>query len=133
VFCLQPGFSIYLERRQELLPQAGRGTFISGGATPTLTSKQTEVEFTNKLRSVVIYLMTGLAIANMTTSQGHYEGRLWLWPEHNLFITVLWRACNLTAFIHSSTGPVVDPFASRHEGPGFNPQGGTCVKPGFSC
>ncbi len=24
----------------------------------------------------------------------------------------LWRACNLTAFIHSSTGPVVHPFAS---------------------
>jgi hypothetical protein len=43
----------------------------------------------------------------------------------------LWRTCNLTA--HSSTGPVVHPFASRHEGPGFNPQGGTYVKPGFSC
>jgi hypothetical protein len=28
---------------------------------------------------------------------------------------------------------MVHPFASRHEGPGFNPQGGTCVKPGFSC
>ncbi len=36
---------------------------------------------------------------------------------------LLWRACNLTAFIHSSTGPVVHPFASWHEGPGFNPQG----------
>ncbi len=36
----------------------------------------------------------------------------------------LWRACNLTAFITSSTGPVVHPFASGHEGPGFNPQGG---------
>jgi hypothetical protein len=36
------------------------------------------------------------------------------------------RACNLIAFIHSSTGPVVHPFASRHEGHGFNPQGGTC-------
>ncbi len=35
----------------------------------------------------------------------------------------LWRACNLTAFIYSSTGPVVHPFASRHEGPRFNPQG----------
>jgi hypothetical protein len=45
----------------------------------------------------------------------------------------LWRACNLTSFIHSSTGPVVHPFASRQEGPGFNPQGGTYVKPGFSC
>ncbi len=33
------------------------------------------------------------------------------------------RAGNLTAFIHSSTGPVVQPFASRHEGPRFNPQG----------
>jgi hypothetical protein len=46
----------------------------------------------------------------------------------------LWRACNLIAFIHSSTGPcVVHPFASHHEGPEFNPQGGTYVKPGFSC
>jgi hypothetical protein len=45
----------------------------------------------------------------------------------------LWRACILTAFIHSSTGPVVHPFASHHEAPGFNPQGGTYVKPGFSC
>ncbi len=38
------------------------------------------------------------------------------------------RACNLTAFIHSSTGPVVHPFASCHEGPGFNPKGGAYVK-----
>jgi hypothetical protein len=38
-------------------------------------------------------------------------------------------ACNLTAFTHSSTGPVVHPFASRREGPRFNPQGGTYVKP----
>ncbi len=45
----------------------------------------------------------------------------------------LWRACNLPAFIHSSTGQVVHPFASRHEGPGFNPQGGTYVEPGFFC
>ncbi len=43
------------------------------------------------------------------------------------------RACNLTALIHSSTGPVVHPFASRHEGPGFNPQGGTYLEPGISC
>jgi hypothetical protein len=43
----------------------------------------------------------------------------------------LWRACNLTAFIHSSTGPVVHPFASCHEGPRFKPKGGTYVKPGF--
>jgi hypothetical protein len=42
----------------------------------------------------------------------------------------LWRACNLTAFIHS---PVVHLFASRRGGPGFNPEGGTYVKPGFSC
>jgi hypothetical protein len=39
----------------------------------------------------------------------------------------LWRACNLTAFTQCLTGPVAYPFASRHEGPGFNPQGGTCV------
>jgi hypothetical protein len=45
----------------------------------------------------------------------------------------LWRACNLTAFTHSSTGKVVHPFASHHEGPKFNPQGGTYVKLGFSC
>ncbi len=45
----------------------------------------------------------------------------------------LCRACNLTAFIHSSTGPVVHPFASCHERPGFNPQGGTYVKPGLFC
>jgi hypothetical protein len=44
----------------------------------------------------------------------------------------LWRACNLTAFIHSLTGPVDYPFASHHEGP-VNPQRGTYVKPGFSC
>ncbi len=43
------------------------------------------------------------------------------------------RSCNLTAFIHSSTGPVVPPFASCHEGPGFNFQGGNYVKLGFSC
>jgi hypothetical protein len=42
---------------------------------------------------------------------------------HDIKIVILWRACILTAFIHSSTGPVVHPFASRHEGPGFNPQG----------
>ncbi len=45
----------------------------------------------------------------------------------------LWRACNLPAFIHSLTGPVGQRFASRHEGPGFNPQGGIYMKPGFSC
>jgi hypothetical protein len=39
---------------------------------------------------------------------------------------ILWRACNLTVFIHSSTGPVVHPFASSHEGPGFNPRGYLC-------
>jgi hypothetical protein len=27
--------------------------------------------------------------------------------------------------------PVIHPFASRREGPGFNPQEGTYVKPGF--
>jgi hypothetical protein len=45
----------------------------------------------------------------------------------------LWRAYKLTAFINSSSGPVVHPFASRHEGLQFNPQGGTYVKMGFSC
>ncbi len=39
---------------------------------------------------------------------------------------LLWllRTCNLNAYIHSSTGPVVYSCASRHEGLGFNPQGG---------
>jgi hypothetical protein len=45
----------------------------------------------------------------------------------------LWRACNLTALIPCLTGPVDHTFASRHEGPRFNPEGGTYVKPGFSC
>jgi hypothetical protein len=45
----------------------------------------------------------------------------------------LWRACNLTVFIKSLTGPVGQPFASRHEGPRFSYQGGTYVQPGFSC
>ncbi len=39
----------------------------------------------------------------------------------------LWRACSLTTFTHSSTGPVVLTFASHHEGSGFYPQGGTYV------
>jgi hypothetical protein len=50
----------------------------------------------------------------------------------DMAIQLLWRACNLTAFTHSSTGPVAHPSASPHEGPGFNPQGDTYVKPGFS-
>jgi hypothetical protein len=45
----------------------------------------------------------------------------------------LWRAFNLTAFIHSSTGPVAHLFASCQEGLGFNSKEGTYVKPGFSC
>jgi hypothetical protein len=44
---------------------------------------------------------------------------------------ILHRACNLTTDIHSSTGPAIHPFASRHEGPGFNPQGGTYVRTGI--
>jgi hypothetical protein len=39
---------------------------------------------------------------------------------------MLWRACNLTAFMHSLTAPAGHPFASHHEGPGFNPQGYLC-------
>jgi hypothetical protein len=50
--------------------------------------------------------------------------------DHNM---VLKRTCNLTAFIHSSTGPEVYPFASRHKGPGFNHQLDIYVKPGFFC
>ncbi len=56
---------------------------------------------------------------------------------HNRIVScwggALWRACNLTAFIHSSTGPVVHPFASGVKDPGYKPLGGTCVKPGFPC
>ncbi len=54
------------------------------------------------------------------TNSFHWS-RIVLWvlsvsdqEEYNLLI--LWRACNLTAFIHSSTGPVVHPFSSCHEG-----------------
>ncbi len=43
------------------------------------------------------------------------------------------RACNLTSFSPSLTGPVDYPFASRHKGPWFKTPGGTYVKPGFSC
>ncbi len=44
--------------------------------------------------------------------------------KNNLILKFkLRRACNLTAFIHNLTGPVGQPFASHHEGPGFNPQG----------
>ncbi len=39
------------------------------------------------------------------------------------WVGALWRACNLTTFIHSLTGPVGQPFASPHDGPGFNPGG----------
>jgi hypothetical protein len=37
---------------------------------------------------------------------------------------IVWKSCTLTAFIHSSTGPVDHPFRSCHEGAGFNPWGG---------
>jgi hypothetical protein len=47
--------------------------------------------------------------------------------------TDLWKAYYLTTFTPCFTGPVNYPFASCHEGPGFNPQGGTYVKLGFSC
>jgi hypothetical protein len=55
------------------------------------------------------------------------------WLLQTLSNILLWRACNPTAYTHNSTGPVVHPFASRHEGPVFNPQGGTYVKPELSC
>jgi hypothetical protein len=44
-------------------------------------------------------------------------------------MNIVCRACSLTAYIHSSTGPVVHPFDSHYEGPRFNPQGDTYVKP----
>ncbi len=37
---------------------------------------------------------------------------------------LVWTACNLTAFTPCLTGPVDYPFASRHQGPGFNTGGG---------
>jgi hypothetical protein len=43
----------------------------------------------------------------------------------------MWKACNLTAFTPCLTGPVVYLFASRHEGPGFNPQGGDLCETGI--
>jgi hypothetical protein len=43
----------------------------------------------------------------------------------------MWRACNLTAFIPCLTGPVDYMFASRHEGPWFNPQGGYLCETGI--
>ncbi len=39
----------------------------------------------------------------------------------------LWRACNLTAFIHSLTGPVRQPFASGIRDPGSIPGGYFCA------
>jgi hypothetical protein len=53
------------------------------------------------------------------------------------FVDVLYcsscgRAYSLTAFTHSLTGPVGQPFASHYDGPGLNPQGGNYVKLGFS-
>ncbi len=44
---------------------------------------------------------------------------------------MVWRACNLTAFTHSSTGPVVTPLLPVMRDPGSIPRGGTYVKPGF--
>jgi hypothetical protein len=44
----------------------------------------------------------------------------------------MWRACNLTAFTPCLTSPVDYPFASRHEGPRFNPRGGTYMKTGWA-
>jgi hypothetical protein len=44
---------------------------------------------------------------------------------------ILWRVCNLTAFTHSSTGPVVYPFASRHEGTRVQSPGGYLCENGI--
>jgi hypothetical protein len=43
----------------------------------------------------------------------------------------MWTAYNLTAFTPCLTGPVDYPFASRHEGPGFNTQGGYLCETGI--
>jgi hypothetical protein len=58
---------------------------------------------------------------------------LYIQYKHLGKLETMWRACNLTTFIHSCTDPVVHSFASRYEGPGFNPQGRNYVKLGFSC
>jgi hypothetical protein len=43
----------------------------------------------------------------------------------------MWKSYNLTTFTQSSTGPVVHLFASHHEGPRFNPQGGYLCETGI--
>jgi hypothetical protein len=58
---------------------------------------------------------------------------LMVWGSFVTLMAMVWRACNLTAFTPCLTGPMDCPFASNHEGPRFNPQGGTYVKLGFSC
>jgi hypothetical protein len=70
-------------------------------------------------------------------SRFHVRSRssFWLHNRHSRLLGgALWRSCNLYAFTHSLTGPVGQPFGStHHEGPGFNPQGGTYMKPGLAC
>ncbi len=46
------------------------------------------------------------------------------WALRDKHFSVVWRACNLTAFIHSSAGLVVHPFASVMRDPGSIPGGG---------
>ncbi len=75
----------------------------------------------NKRATLMEYLLKKRELDNSSKlDQTRAKGSL---SEKN---TTMWRACNLTEFTHSSTGPVVQPFASRHEGAGFNPGGYLC-------
>ncbi len=63
-------------------------------------------------------------IDHLSQFHAHCRNSFRLHNRHSRLLGgALWRACNLTVFIHSSIGPVVHQFASRHEGPRFNPQG----------
>jgi hypothetical protein len=60
--------------------------------------------------------------ALLSRFHAHSRSSVQLHNRHSRLLA-LWRACNLTAFTHSLTGPVGQPFASWHEGPRFNPRG----------
>jgi hypothetical protein len=76
------------------------------------------------LSNILIFVITWTGIWSRSALVLHFS-----YLEIDSYVDILWRACNLTAFIHSLTGPVGHPFASHHEGPGFNPQEGTLVTP----
>ncbi len=90
--------------------------------------------------------------AHLSRFHTRCRSSFWLHNRHKQLLGgALWRACNLTGFTHSSTGPVVHPFASRHGGPSHWSSGSTIfflsrgsavhvpgmqkltMEPGFSC